>query len=248
MRRSENERSKKRQGNSYASWRLTCVAALLLAIDFATSSLHAVPITVPTDLNVGEKYRLAFVTSTTRNATSASIGDYNTFVLGVANGVTELAALGTTWKAIGSTTADDARDNTGTNPNISMGVPIYRLDDTRIADDNADLWDAVLLAPIAINESGNSLVTSVWAGTNSDGTGFPSIELGTTSGQVGFGLSGSTTSSWANASGTAAQKDPLLLRPLYALSGELTVVPEPSTFASGLMGLLMLSCHGRRRR
>ena len=29
---------------------------------------------------------------------------------------------------------------------------------------------------------------------------------------------------------------------------QLEIIPEPSTFALGLMGLLMLSCHGRRRR
>ena len=108
-------------GNSISGWQKGCVAGCFVAILLATSSLQAglitvppIPITVPSDLNPGDPYRLAFVTSTTRDATSTNIADYNNFVSGVANGVTQLAALGTTWKAIGSTSADDARDNTGT--------------------------------------------------------------------------------------------------------------------------------------
>ena len=62
--------------------------------------VQAAPITVPTSLNPGDTYRLAFETSTTTDATSTSIADYNTFVTGVATGVGELNDLGTTWTAI----------------------------------------------------------------------------------------------------------------------------------------------------
>ena len=94
------------------------IASLLVFATFAVAPLasSAAPITVPTDLNVGDQYRLAFVTSTTRNATSFTLSDYNDFVTEAAESVTELLALGTTWKAIGSTATVDARDNTGTNP------------------------------------------------------------------------------------------------------------------------------------
>ena len=85
----------------------------------------------------GDQYRLIFVTSQSRNAFANSIANYNSWVRGIANGVTELAALGTTWMAIGSTAAVDARDNTGTNPNVSTGVPIYLLDgSTKVVDNN----------------------------------------------------------------------------------------------------------------
>ena len=76
----------------------TAAAALVLVA--ATGSL-ASPITVPTGLNPGDAYRLVFVTSTTLDATSSDIADYNAFVSGVANTVPELVALGTTWTAIG---------------------------------------------------------------------------------------------------------------------------------------------------
>ena len=76
-----------------------------------TSLSYANPITQPTDLNLGDKYRLVFVTSNTRDATSADISDYNTFVTNTANLVPELLALETTWSVIGSTSTVDARDN-----------------------------------------------------------------------------------------------------------------------------------------
>ena len=43
-------------------------------------SLQAQVTTVPTGLNGGDQYRLVFVTSTTRDATSSDIADYNAFV------------------------------------------------------------------------------------------------------------------------------------------------------------------------
>ena len=43
------------------------------------SPAKAIPITTPTDLSFGDQYRLAFVTTDTRNALSADIEDYNAF-------------------------------------------------------------------------------------------------------------------------------------------------------------------------
>ena len=66
---------------------------------------------VPAGLVPGDSFRLLFVSSTTRNASSSSIGAYNTFVQNRA-----AAAI-------------DARDNTGTT---GTGVPIYWLGDCRV--------------------------------------------------------------------------------------------------------------------
>ena len=117
------------------------VASLLVFASFvvAPQESPAPPMVIPIDLGMGDKYRLAFVTSTTRDATDILIGPYNDFVGGVAALVPELSALGTTWKVIGSTAFTDARDNTGTNPSFFSGVPVYTLVNMRIADDNADL-------------------------------------------------------------------------------------------------------------
>jgi hypothetical protein len=99
-------------------WRVSSGATLLVCLVtwVAAGTATAIPITVPTGLNPGDEYRLAFVTSTTRDATSSDITVYNGFVTASANAVTELALLGSTWTAIASTPTADARDNTNTNP------------------------------------------------------------------------------------------------------------------------------------
>ena len=203
------------------------IASLLVFVTFAVAPLasSASIITVPTGLNIGDQYRLAFVTSTTRDATDSDITLYNAFVSGVANGVTQLAALGTTWTAIGSTSSVDARDNTGTNPTVSSGVPVYRLDDTRVADHNADLWDGSIQAGVQIDEGGNNFESVTWTGSIINGTAALS-PLGFASPRSGF--SPSTGLGWMMDSDAAAST----LLPLSAMSGVLTVVPEPSSIAA----------------
>jgi hypothetical protein len=195
----------------------TTVFSLLVA-----ASLQAAPITVPTDLNPGDTYRLAFVTFGTRNATDVLIGPYNDFVTTAAAGVPELAALGTTWKAIGSTALTDARDNTGTNPIVSTGVPLYRLDDTRIANNNADLWDGDILASLQVYETGVFAggAPQVWTGTGSTGQEAGSFGIGSTN--VGVGSGDQTDDDWV-ANGAAGNQSH---RAWYAVSSVLTVVPE----------------------
>ena len=110
----------------------------------------AAPITVPTSLNPGDQYRLLFLTIGKTNATSTNINTYNTFVTNDALAQPELVALGTTWKAVGSTAAVAARDNTGTLPAFaggSLGVPIFLLNDTLLANSNDHLWSANVSAP-----------------------------------------------------------------------------------------------------
>lgn len=102
--------------------RLQTLAIAVALILGAASESRAVPITQPTGLNPGDQYRLVFATSTTRDATSSNIADYNAFVTGVADSVPELLLLGTTWTAIASTASVDARDNTSTNPALYVGV------------------------------------------------------------------------------------------------------------------------------
>ncbi len=202
----------------------------------------AVPITVPTDLNPGDQYRLAFVTSTITNPFSSDIETYNSYVTGRANTVPELVALGTTWKVIGSTAATDARDNTHTNPFLDgVGVPIYMLDDSRLADNNADLWDAALDQHFRVTESGAIIgtINAVYTGTSTTGEG--STVLGSSTPRIGradvFNSSGWISYTNAN---------PANKLPLYALSNVITVVPEPSTGLLLATGLLGLGIHRRR--
>ncbi|MBI1923977.1 hypothetical protein HYR99_06980 [Candidatus Poribacteria bacterium] len=105
----------------------TVLLSLFLVLFFLPRVALSVPITVPTSLTPGAQYRLAFVTSTTRDALSSNIADYNTFVSNAANAVPELAALGTTWRAIASTLTSDARTD------FFHSVPIFLLNDTQLS-------------------------------------------------------------------------------------------------------------------
>ncbi len=227
------------------------IASLLATATFVVAPLasSAAPITVPADLNPGEKYRLAFVTSSTRNAMSLDIADYNAFVSGVANSVTELVALDTTWKVIGSISTVAARDNTGTNPS-SVGVPIYGLDGTRIANNNRDFWDGSILNALRVAENGADLgpsLTVVWTGTDPSGLPAPSIPLGASGSLVGVGLAQSEANDWI-AFGTDNWGGS---HPYYAMSGELTVVPEPNPVVMACVAVPvagLVSCRRKRWR
>jgi hypothetical protein len=92
----------------------------------------------------GDKYRLAFYTSTKRNAASTNINDYNDFVQGVAEASTAFPNLAKgSWRVLGSTQSVSARQNTFTD-NLAAGVgePVFVMNGaTLIALDNADIWN-----------------------------------------------------------------------------------------------------------
>ncbi len=199
-------------------------------------------IIVPPGLNPGNQYRLVFVTSGTRNAISANIEDYNSFVTNQANQNAALMSLGTTWKAIGSTGSVNARDNTGTNPSSSMGVPIYNLAGINVAASNIDLWDGGLQAPIMFNQTGASQsAVLVWTGTKTSGARDIELFFGDT--LVITGGSGVATDLWVEGQANIQGGD----HPLYAMSGIITAVPEPSSLLMVGFGTVLLSL-GRLRR
>ena len=69
----------------------------------------------PSGLSEGDRFRLIFITSTGRNATSSDIGVYNTFVQEqAAAGHMAIQAYSSQFRVVGSTAAVDARDNTNT--------------------------------------------------------------------------------------------------------------------------------------
>ena len=211
----------------------------------------AAPITLPAGQNPGDSYRLAFVTSIKRGAEETDINAYNTFVNNLANGVTELAALSTTWSAIASTSAIDARDNTNTNPGASAGVPIYLTDGiTMIADDNADLWDGDIDNLFNIDENGNTVgVDQVWTGSVTNGTGNSGNELGSNN-----PITGATH--FPNAIWITVTAHPNTAQwRMYAISDTITIPggePDPEIAAPGQVGLLILGIAGvavvRRRK
>ena len=128
------------------------------------SSADAVTILQPEGLESGDEYRLMFVTSDRRNATSADIADYDAFVQSLADAAPEVGSWGLTWQAVVSTPTIDARDHIGSNPEVSAGVPIYRLNGTQIFDNYSHMWDDSLIIDergLQITELGRKLPFSL---------------------------------------------------------------------------------------
>ncbi len=81
------------------------VLALVVGL-ITTMAVPATPaaILTPPALAPGTQYRIVFITSTSRDAQSTLIADYNTFVNNAANaGGSLLQPLMATWSVIGST-------------------------------------------------------------------------------------------------------------------------------------------------
>ena len=143
----------------------------------------------PSLLVGGGKFRLLFITSTTRDATATDIDVYNAFVQTAAKaGHAAISdSCATLFKVVGSTAAVSARRNTGTT---GTGVPIYWLNGAKLADDYADFYDGGWDSYGRTYESGVLTgntpldIYVVLTGTRTDGTKDFTVTLGPTSGRV----------------------------------------------------------------
>ena len=236
-------------------WRTFCAIAICL-VGLSSPSTAGTITVVPPGLAPGSPYRLVFVTDTFYSATSSNIADYNTEVNNEANGVAALAALGTTWKVIGSTAAVDAIDNIGPD----TGAPIFNLSGNKVAANATTGMDGLfsggLLAPIYVSESGRTVSFSVWTGAATDGGASVSLSLGSTP-RVMIGLSDRADSLWIAWGEELVHIGPLweaqaeVTASLYAISDVLTVpdssgVPEPRTTLMMALGGTVLIAARRR--
>ena len=198
----------------------------------STATVAEVPGTwslAPTGLNTGDAFRLLFLSSTKRNATSTDIAVYNTFVQDrAASGHTDIRAYSAGFRAVGCTASTDAIDNTGTATSTATSVPIYWLNGNRVAHDYADFYDGSWAGEANDrNESGhNGLDTSnagnyPLTGCDHDGTEYMnasdiSFALGEDDVRVARPNSSATNAGPLSSNSAVADTSD---RPMYGLSG-----------------------------
>ena len=96
---------------------------------------------IPSGLGVGDTFRLVFISSTTRDASSTSIDDYNTFVQTLAAaGHADIQPHSSLFRAVGCTNSTNATANTNTRA-ADTSVPIFWLNGAKAADDYDDFYD-----------------------------------------------------------------------------------------------------------
>ena len=201
----------------------------------------------PSGLGAGDRFRLLFISSTTRNASSANIANYNTFVQDrAAAGHADIQAYSFAFKVVGSTAARDARDNTATTYTANdKGVEIHWLGGNKVVDDYEDFYDGDWDDEAnAKNESGNNrsisgISNAVYTGSDHDGTEstitFNSFALGISEVRLGRpNVSGSNhgpLSSGTSTPNTATH--PLYgLSPVFRVSGQVVTNTAPA-FTTG---------------
>ncbi|MCY3852080.1 MAG: hypothetical protein OXG03_00650, partial [Gammaproteobacteria bacterium] len=140
----------------------------------------------PPDLTAGDKFRLLFVTSTTRNADPTEISVYDTHVQDAAKntGHTAIRPYSSAFRVLGSTATVDARFHTKTRSS-DPGAPIYWLkgpvigetmaekEKRKVADDYADFYDGTWDSLALRFESGAvrpGASQAIFTGSNQDGT------------------------------------------------------------------------------
>ena len=112
---------------------ITLLAVLGMVFAWAPAAQAQVSLPDP-----GVPYRLVFVTSVKPSGVTQTMAAMNAWVTGLAEAVTELDALGTTWSVIGATLNVDVLTNTGMT--LTGGVPIYLVDGTLFATNYAKFW------------------------------------------------------------------------------------------------------------
>ena len=181
----------------------------------------------PADLAAGEQFRLMFVSSTTRDALSTDIADYNTFVsTRAAAGVTAMQTYADDFTALVSTESVNARTNTLTRA-TDTDAPIYRARsgtvsaNDRVADDYADFYDGTWpTSALGYDESGtlvNIGLLYFWTGMNVDGTTHATEFMGASSLVRAWNVSASTVGSTNRGSSTTQRI--VALSPVFQVAG-----------------------------
>jgi len=194
----------------------------------------------PAEIATGQSFRLMFVSSDGRDATSALTAPYNTHVQNAAarNWVLAASGLSERFRAFVQPAEADhhLRPNTqtrSTDPGAS--APIYWVNGPKVADGYADLYDGSWSGGRPTYESGaalRSLGVEVWTGSRADGTHWAGHRVGDDRAMVGL----PRASGRELAGGTARRATER--KPLYAISPVITLrSPPPGTIVRGANGV-----------
>jgi len=190
-------------------------------------------------LEEGAMYRVLFVTSSKRDATSTDINVYNEFVSAAAINGSLTGSLGLTWKALASTAATNAQVNTEIYENDLNTVTMFNTFGGVIAKSGNDLWDGTLSASIIGDEDGLDRMFEVWTGTDQFGGSHQTLGAG---GTVAYGVTWQTDSKWVDErDGSLATYAFTLYGASIVVTKPLTEVPEPSSVILLSLGLAVLS-------
>ena len=210
---------------------------------------------IPEDAEVGDQFRLLFVTHHARKATSGKIADYNGWVKFEAEQTYSnpiIRAVASQFKAVVCTAAVDARTNTGMLAAGHAGVPIHWLDGgwqdrpTLVANLNSQFYGGEWVnTHYGAYVTGNSAYfhenAMIWTGCDSVGDTHRTGYMGSLT-MVAAGTPRDPDKDHA----PLGHVDPLNLefvgaendanRPLYAISPVFTVVAEPEGAGPGGRG------------
>ena len=133
---------------------------LVLALLGCGTSASNADIVPPIGLQPGDQYRLIVPGAAywagnrggylEANEAAQNGADDDQFATGI-------GLLGATWTAVLANSPGDVENNTGTNPDVSVGVPIYQTNGDRVAANNADLWDGTIETAIWYDGNGDHL-------------------------------------------------------------------------------------------
>ena len=151
------------------------VAGLLLAlVPAAPADLISSPggFAAPEDLNLGDTYKLIFITSTIHDAVSNDINTYNDFVQGLADTAGIGNTAGVEWKALASTWTHGWLNNVGAHDKVYLldGQKVWEAGFAPKYPDFMSQHYTGLLTAIDITEEGTEIgPVDVWTGSHANG-------------------------------------------------------------------------------
>jgi hypothetical protein len=223
------------------------LAVFLLAAFAALASPTAqlvADVVLPVGLAPGSQYQLIFATADLHDGVNTDINGYNGFVSSeAALGVPFGLPSGLTWDAVVSTAAVNANANA-----VSGALPVYNTAGQEVTAPGVGIYTGVLDNLVQYDQFGGIETAAqtnnlgLWTGSNFQGFGVAGNTLGGGgNAEIGrFALD----STWLQFGTRLKSGEVTFSRPMYALSGPITVpTPEPAAITLLVSALLAIGGH-----